>query len=108
MFGSAIGSAYLAMMDDEEVARLAERARIPRGQLLDILHSAARIRHEGYAAGPATGGAFWSVAVPLPPEAMGAPAVLGLAGSPSEVQGRVADLAKLMHEAIARQLPPSP
>lgn len=107
IFGSAIGSAYLAMMDDDEVARLAERARIPQTQLLDILQSAARIRHEGYAAGPATGDAFWSVAVPLPLEAMGTPAVLGLAGSPSEVQSRVGDLAALMREAIARQLPPS-
>ncbi|MEO5587154.1 MAG: helix-turn-helix domain-containing protein [Novosphingobium sp.] len=105
IFGSAIGSAYLAMMDDAEVVRLAERARIPEIQLLDLLHSAARIRHEGYAEGPITGGAFWSVAVPLPMRAMGAAAVLGLAGSPGEVQNRVGDLVAIMHEAIGRLNP---
>lgn len=107
IFGSAIGSAYLAMMNDDEVARLAEGARIPPIQLLDILQSANRIRHEGYASGPATGDAFWSVAVPLPVEAMGMPAVLGLAGPPDAVKGRVFELAEIMREAIVGQLPQS-
>ena len=105
IFGSAIGSAYLAMMDDAEVVRLAERARIPKIQLLDLLQSAARIRQEGYAEGPATGGAFWSVAVPMPMRAMGTPSVLGLAGTPDEVQGRIGDLFAVMREAIGRLSP---
>jgi DNA-binding IclR family transcriptional regulator len=102
IFGSAIGSAYLAMMDDAEVVRLAERARIPKTQLLDLLQSAARIRQEGYAEGPVAGGAFWSVAVPLPIRATRTPSVLGLAGTPDEVQSRIGDLAAIMREAIGR------
>jgi DNA-binding IclR family transcriptional regulator len=102
IFGSAIGSAYLAMLEDAEVVRLAERARIPEGQLPDILQSAGRIREEGYAEGPASGDGFWSIAVPLPLHGFGAPAVLGLAGSPDHVRPRSDELVAIMREAIAR------
>lgn len=101
IFGSAIGSAYLAMLEPGEVARLAERARIPQAQLPDILHSASRIRDLGFAEGPASQEGFWFIAIPLPMRGLRTPAVLGLAGSPTEVQPRIAELVAIMREAIA-------
>ena len=103
IFGSAIGSAYLAMLEDAEVTRLAERARIPEAQLPDILDSAGRIRGDGFAAGPGSGPDYWSIAVPIPAQGLRGPSVLGLAGAAALVQPRTTALARTMREAIDRR-----
>jgi DNA-binding IclR family transcriptional regulator len=104
VFGSAIGSAYLAMLDDGEVARLADRARIARADIPAIVEAVARIRSDGYADGATGDGAIWSIAMPLPPRGDGVPAVLGLAGPAERVRPDLARLCAIMRDAIARLL----
>ena len=66
VFGSATGSAYLSMLDDGEVQRLATRARIPPTEMAAIRAGVCSIRQDGFADGPSVDGAIWSIAVPLP------------------------------------------
>jgi DNA-binding IclR family transcriptional regulator len=102
VFGSAIGSAYLAMLADDEVARLADRARIAAADIPAILEAVARIRSDGYADGAIADGSIWSIAMPLPLRGDGVPTVLGLAGPPERVRPELARLCRIMREAIAR------
>ena len=102
LFGSAIGSAYLASLDQAEIARLADRARIPADQLPAIRESVARIRQAGYADGPSADSAIWSLAIPLPAKRLRVPAVLGLAGPPGLVRDEIGRFVGVMREAIAR------
>jgi DNA-binding IclR family transcriptional regulator len=104
LFGSAIGSAYLSMLDDAEIARLAHRARIPGTEAQDIIAKLAAIRNDGYADGPSADGKIWSVAVPLPAKGLHAQTVLGLAGPAETVRERAAELAASMHSAIRNRL----
>lgn len=101
LFGSAVGSACLAMLADEEIARLADRARVPAGQLPAILAEVARIRLDGYAEGALEGSPYWSIAMPLPVPGLDIPTVLGLAGPRDDLQARLAELRLLMREAVA-------
>lgn len=105
LFGSAIGSAFLSTLDAPEVRRLADRARIPLGELPAVLDTLTRIREAGHSNGPATDDQIWSIAMPLPPAVLRGQAVLGLAGPTPALRENVATFASLMREALARWLP---
>ncbi len=104
IFGTAIGSAYLSTLDDAEVRRLADRARIPPSEIPEILRTVATIRRSGYADGPSTDPDIWSIAVPLPASGLGVPAVLGLAGPSDTICKRLPELTGILHRAISRWL----
>lgn len=106
VFGSAIGSAYLAMLDDGEVRRLADRARVPAAEIPTILQDLAQIREAGFADGATAGSDYWSIAMPLPMRGLRVPTVLGLAGAADEVRERLDALHAVMREAAARWAPP--
>lgn len=107
VFGSAVGAAYLSTLANREIARLAERARLPAGEAQDALASAARIRACGFADGASLDGAFWSIAVPLSGD-FPTPLVLGLAGPEQRIRSDLRRLQAAMHAAIVRWLPPPP
>lgn len=102
LFGSAIGSAYLSTLDEGEVQRLADRARIDPGQLPSVLEAVELIRRTGFAHGPSADDAIWSIAMPLPVQGLRVPTVLGLAGPPEQVHDRLPEFQRVMAEAIAR------
>lgn len=77
LFGSVMGSAYLATLPDDEVKRLGSRAQIPPANIFTAIKSFAAIRLEGYADGPTLDNKTWSVAVALPAGASPIPLVLG-------------------------------
>ncbi len=99
-FGTAIGSAFLSMLDETEIARLSIRARVRESQLPEVLAAAADIRRKGYADGPTTEAVIWSIGIPLPRQGLNAPAVLGLAGPHEDVRERLEELVGIMIEAI--------
>lgn len=99
IFGSAIGSAYLSMLDDGEVARLADRARIPKADVPAVLEGVARIRQDGYADGAVSHSPYWSIAVPM--RGLRVPTVLGLAGPQAEVRENLAQLYGIMRDTLA-------
>lgn len=105
LFGSAIGSAYLTMLDDAEVLRLADRARVPEADIPAILQDLAQIRQAGFADGATAGSDYWSMAMPLPMRGLRVPTVLGLAGTRAEVCPRLEELYGIMREASARWSP---
>lgn len=102
IFGSAVGSAYLATLEDAEVRRLAHRGRIPASQIMAILDEVAGIRSAGHADGAIEGSPYWSVAMALPMRGSHVPTVLGLAGPAEEIRPRVHKLREVMREEIAR------
>lgn len=102
LFGSAIGSAYLAMLGDDEVLRLADRARVPATDIPAILEDLAKIREAGFADGATAGSTYWSIAMPLPLRGLSVPTVLGLAGTDTDVRHRLDELYGIMREAAAR------
>lgn len=105
VFGSAVGSAYLAMLDDDEVLRLADRARVPTADMPAVLQDLAQIRQAGFADGATAGSDYWSMAMPLPMRALRVPTVLGLAGSTAQVRERLGELYAIMREAVASWAP---
>jgi DNA-binding IclR family transcriptional regulator len=106
IFGSAIGSAYLATLDDEAVLRLAHRARVGEEDMRWLGEQAQRIRDEGHAFGPAAmDQRTWSLAVALPAQGLKVPAVLGLAGPVRVLKARQQEYAQQMRETIARWFP---
>ena len=102
IFGSAIGAAYLSTQRDAEVARLADRARIPPAEAQEIVSRLRQIRSDGVVDGPAPGGILWSVAAPLPADAFPAPLVLGLSGPSARIQERLPQLRELLPAAVER------
>lgn len=103
LFGSAIGSAYLSMLDKAEIARIVDRARIPAAELHSILDGVTKIRKDGFADGPSTDSQIWSIAMPLPPNGLHFPTVLGLAGPTDQVRERFEELLETMRAAIREQ-----
>jgi DNA-binding IclR family transcriptional regulator len=101
LFGSAVGSACLAMLGDDEITRLAHRARIPPVQVPAVFAEVAQLRAHGYADGPLEGSPYWSLAMPLPVRGWQLPSVLGLAGPADQVRSQVDDLSQVMREVIA-------
>ena len=108
VFGSAVGSVYLTTLEDEELRRLAMRARIPGSQVQAVLDEVAGIRVRGYAHGALEGSTYWSIAMPLTMQGTDFPAVLGLAGPADEVQPRLVELSGIMRAAIDRWIGQSP
>lgn len=102
LFGSAIGSAFLSTREEAEVRRLANRARVPAGELPGILETLASIRETGHAAGPSTGDEIWSIAMPLPATVLQGQAVLGLAGPAALLQGRLEHYLAMLDDAVER------
>jgi DNA-binding IclR family transcriptional regulator len=102
LFGSAIGSAYLATLDYAEVLRLADRARVPAAEIPAILEDLAQIREAGFADGATAGSTYWSIAMALPMRSLSVPTVLGLASASKDVRERLGELYGIMHEAAAR------
>ncbi|HKT54348.1 MAG TPA: hypothetical protein VJP88_07835, partial [Caulobacteraceae bacterium] len=102
IFGSAIGAAFLSTQRDAEVARLADRARLPPAEAQAVISQLQQIRSEGVVAAPAPGGLLWSVAAPLPADAFPAPLVLGLSGPSDRIQAHLPQLRELLPAAIAR------
>lgn len=99
LFGSTIGSACLSMLDQAEIARLADRARMPPQALPTLLDTIARVREQGFAEGPS--GDLRSIAMPLPDHRLHFPTVLGLAGPADAVGKRSTELVSIMRAAIA-------
>lgn len=52
LFGSAIGSAYLSMLGEQEIVWLADRARVSDKETSRALQAICIIRNDGYASGP--------------------------------------------------------
>ena len=100
MFGSAIGSAYLSMLDEADIRRLADRARVARADIPTVLEAVERVRTIGYAHGERIGDRIWSLAMPLP--GLAVPTVLGLAGPSDDVRPSLDMLHDAMRDAIAR------
>jgi DNA-binding IclR family transcriptional regulator len=102
MFGSAIGAAYLSTLPDSEIARLAERNRVPDHEVPQLLVEAARVRAGGFADGPSPDETAWSLATPLPTQGFGAPLVLGIAGPAERIRENREAVAADLRAAIAR------
>jgi len=104
LFGSAIGSAFLATLPDTEIRQLAARARVPDGELPAILETLATIRETGHAAGPTSGSDIWSIAVALPAGVLNGRAVLGMAGPQEMLAGQTERYGTILHDAVAQWL----
>lgn len=103
IFGSAIGSAYLAMLEEDDMRRLAHRARIGDEEIGQLIEIARQIRSDGYAFGPvAMDDTAWSIAMNLPAQGIRFPSVVGLVGPGKAVEGNRIELARIMREAIER------
>lgn len=109
LFGSAIGSAFLAALPDAEVRQLAARARVPEAEWPAILAALMTIRDTGHAAGSTAGSDIWSIAVPLPASVLGGRAVLGIAGPREQLAVQTGRYGTILHQAVAEWLsPPTP
>ena len=103
IFGSAIGSAYLAVLEEDDMRRLAHRARIGDEEIGQLIEIARQIRRDGYAVGPiAVDESAWSLAMSLPSQGIRFPSVLGVSGPAKAVEGNLKELTRVMREAIER------
>ena len=100
VFGTVIGSAYLSMLEDREVRRLADRARIRSGELPAVFETLGAIRAEGFADGPTPDGEIWSIAMPIATAGLRVPLVLGVAGPRERVMSDRAALLQAMREQL--------
>ncbi|MCB2073908.1 MAG: helix-turn-helix domain-containing protein [Novosphingobium sp.] len=101
VFGSAIGSAYLATLETAEIERLAHRARIPDEEMASVFEAIDQIRRDGYADGKSAGDDLWSIAMAVPQTETSIPMVLGIAGPLHEVRGKFEEIIETMRQAIA-------
>lgn len=108
LFGSAVGSAYLASLPDAEIVDQAERAGLDRKALPDLLEAARKVRDDGYADGDGADQTVWTVAVPIPDGIFPIPLVLAAAGGRDAVKPRAAELKAAMAEMIVHWLGPLP
>jgi len=102
LFGSAIGSAWLATRDDGEIHRLADRARIPASEVPAILATVESIRQSGFSDGPTSESNLWAIAMPLPVQGGDLQTVLGLSGPAGRLRDRTQHHVAVMRAAIAR------
>lgn len=102
IFGTAIGTAYLTMLDEEAVARLAYRARLKPDEIAATADVLTVARERGIAAGASGGGEIRSLAAPLPGNGLAAPLVLGMAGPAAAVRGCEEGLREAILTVIAR------
>jgi DNA-binding IclR family transcriptional regulator len=110
VFGSAVGGAYISVLPDADIVRLADRARLPAGEVAEVLASADLIRRDGVAECPSPDGLVWSLAIALPSQAFRIPLVLGLAAGVERIEAgaRRTELRTLMRDAVDRWLPAGP
>ncbi|RZM08121.1 MAG: hypothetical protein EOP68_12400 [Sphingomonas sp.] len=99
IFGSALGTAFLASLAEAEVRRLALRARIAEARMAAALEAVARARRAGVADGPSPNGEAWSLAVSLPVQGQLAPLVLGLSGPSGRIRERLDELRGELRDA---------
>lgn len=106
IFGSATGAAYLSMLSDAALLRLAHRARIPERDYPALLARVSQLRRDGVATefGSDDGHSF-TIAVALPAAASPAPLVLALGGPTERIQPDVERLKRRLIEAVARAGP---
>jgi DNA-binding IclR family transcriptional regulator len=102
IFGTAIGAAYLSILPDAEVVRLAERGRIASNDLADMLFALRQIRRDGVADGPSMDGAVWSIAAPLPATRAAAPLVLGFVLPAEPAKASLPELRAMLLAAVGR------
>ncbi|MET1755899.1 helix-turn-helix domain-containing protein [Novosphingobium sp. RD2P27] len=107
IFGSAIGAAYLSTLDDADLARLADRARLAKDQTSALPRQVAAVRADGFAQGPSLDGRLWSVAMAMPNRGFHLPTVIGVAGDCAAVQRDIPGLVEIMQRAIAERFSPS-
>lgn len=98
---TAIGDAYLSTLSDEEIERLACRARVPAKRTSELLAKISQIRCDGFADGLSVDGSFWSVAIPLSDLATPIPLVLGIADFTDNLRSRTQSFERRMRDAIA-------
>lgn len=108
LFGSAVGSAYLASLPDAAIIDQAERAGLDRRSLPDLLEMARKVRQDGYADGDGVIDAFWTVAMSIPDGIFPIPLVLAAAGDRDEVKPKAPELRAAMSEMIVHWLGPLP
>ena len=101
VFGSAIGTAYISSLSDEEIVHLAKRARLPDAEIAEALAGAEEVRREGLAEGPSVDGSVWSIAAPLPASASPVHLVLGLSGPREAVFTDRPRIGEIMRSAVA-------
>jgi DNA-binding IclR family transcriptional regulator len=104
LFGSTVGAAYLSTLAQGEIARLADRARLPAGEAAEAMASAARIGREGFAQGLSLDGKIWSIAAPLTGD-FPTPLILGVAGPEDRLRAKAADVQGAIRAAAERWLP---
>ena len=102
IFGTAIGSAYLASLPLNALKWQAERMRVPASEHGQMLERMMLIRQDGYATGPSAQGKIWSVAAALPEGSYKVPLVLGLSGPADRVKPNLASLGRLLKTSIGR------
>lgn len=103
IFGSAIGSAYLAVLSEDDMRRLAHRARFGDEEIGQLIEIARQIQLDGYAVGPvAMNEDSWSLAMPLPLQGIRFPSVLGIAGPKKAVESNLKELTRVMKDSIAK------
>ena len=103
IFGSAIGSAYLSVLEEDDLRRLAHRARISDDEMGQLIETARQIRLDGYAVGPvAMDASAWSLAMPLLTQGIRFPLVVGIAGPVKVVEGKLKELTRVMQNGIDR------
>jgi DNA-binding IclR family transcriptional regulator len=100
LFGSAIGSAYIASLPDDEIEDLVSRAGLDRRVLPAMLDTARKVRQDGYADGVGPDEAVWTIAMPIPEAISPLPMVLAVAGEKRAVEPRVPELKALMANCL--------
>lgn len=104
LFGSAVGSAHMASLRDEEIEGLVARAGMGRKVLPKLLEMAHKVRQDGYADGVGPDARVWTIAVPIPKGHFPIPMVIAVAGSTEEVAPRVTELNDTISSVLAHWL----
>lgn len=100
LFGSAIGSAYIASLPDDRIEDLVCRAGLDPRVLPVLLETAHKVRQDGYADGVGPDKTVWTIAMPIPETGSPLPMVLAVAGERRLVEPRVPELRALMTSSL--------
>ncbi len=103
MFGSAVGGAYLSTLDQDEISRLAYRARVPESAWARIFNDANVARLKGFSTAESDS-SNWSIALPLSISGLSAPKVIGMSGDPAALRDSPEAIARRMQDAIGHWL----
>lgn len=104
MFASAIGSAHLSTLADDDIIRFARRACVAEREIAAIPSLIAQIRDKGFADAPGMKARLWAVAVPLPAGCLPFAAVLAFAGPTEDLLPYRGTLAQMLRDSIAHHL----